>query len=226
MKLSIVHHCVSQEYVAQRFEEPPALKCRCRKQIPLSKATEMYKNGEAKWVVTKRTRTPGFEICSLCNGDPEMKKCANCGGSGVQAGTELYEEYANDIVLVSRAAVDKTEKKYRPALAMKTPRVATIEEEHIELAYVDGMLEAAQRIEEYGRLILEARLFVGPKKNNVPGIIPEPVDDPDEGTGRNCDWGRSPFCQIEGAGQENTRPVRSSDFLSFAPEPDEEEEEE
>jgi hypothetical protein len=204
MNVSTVHHCYQQEYISQGFEEPPAPKCRCRKRIPLSKATEMVKNGAAKWIVTKRTKTPGFEICSLCNGDPEMKKCANCHGAGVQAGTELYEEYANDIVLVSRAAVDKTEKKYRPALALKTPRVATIEEEHIELAYVDGMLEAAQRIEEYGRLILEARLFIGPKKNNVPGIIPEPPDDRDEGTGRNCDWGRAPFanCKLSNNSQQ------------------------
>lgn len=216
MSVSIVHTCIYQELIAQGIKDPEIgkksricehgikrylcanCKCNCRKQIPLREATLRVKNGEAKWVVTKRTRLPGVELCRLCHGDPEMKKCANCGGCGTQIGTDLYEEYANDISLVSRASVDKTEKKYRPALAMKTPRVATVEEEHIERAYVDGMPESIERIEEYGRLILEARMFVGPKRNNIPGIVPEPEDDRDKGTGRKYDWGRAPFtnCQL------------------------------
>lgn len=205
MGVSKVHHCISQEYVAQGIEEPPAVKCRCRKELPLSTATKMVKNGEARWVVTKRTKSPGVEPCSLCHGDPEIKKCANCHGTGVQTCTKVYEEYANDIVLVSRASVDKSEKKYRPALALKTPRVATIEEEHIELAYVDGLPEAAARIEEYGRLILEARMWVGPKWNGIPAIVPEPEDNPETGEGRNEDWGRAPFSKL-GDGDTDSRP--------------------
>lgn len=196
MGVSKVHYCINQEYIAQGIEEPPADKCRCRKQIPLPQATKMVKNGEARWVVTSRTKSPGTEPCSLCHGDPEIKKCANCYGVGTQPCTDVVEEYGNDIVLVSRASIDKSEKKYRPALAMKTPRVATIEEEHIELAYVEGLPEAAARIEEYGRLILEARMWVGPKANGILGIIPEPEDNPETGEGRNEDWGRAPFSKL------------------------------
>jgi hypothetical protein len=72
---------------------------------------------------------------------------------------------------------------------MKTPRVATIESEHIERAYVEGVKEAAERIEEYGMLILDARTYVGP--NRIPAIKPEPPDDPKTGTGRRYDFGRA-----------------------------------
>ena len=109
------------------------------------------------------------------------------------------------------------EKKYRPTLAMKTPRVATIEASHILRAYVSdeaiAMVEIAERngkkiqkfnndqtspqaakatrdrIEEYGRLILDARFFVGP--NRISAIMTEPEDDPKTGTGRRYDYGRT-----------------------------------
>ena len=68
---------------------------------------------------------------------------------------------------------------------MKTPRVATIESEHIELAYVDGNKEAQERIEEYGRLILDARAFVGP--NRLPAIKSEPKDNASRSEGRTFD---------------------------------------
>jgi hypothetical protein len=159
----------------------------------------MVKNGEARWVVMKRTKSPGVANCSLCRRNVDyIKNCPQCFGTGTQPCTDVYEEYANDIVLVSRASVDPSEKKYRPALAMKTPRVATIELQHIELAYVKGLPEAAERIEEYGRLILEARMWVGPKENGIAAIIQEPEDNPETGEGRNEDWGRAPYSRSEG----------------------------
>jgi hypothetical protein len=148
----------------------------------------MVKNGEASWIITKRTLEPVDELCALCHGDPEIKNCANCGGRGKVVGTATVEDYDNDIVLVSRPPADKKEKKRSRPLAMKTPRVATIEEEHIQLAYVDGVKEAAERIEEYGRMILEARMFVGP--NKIPIIGTEPTDNLNKHEGRTYDFGR------------------------------------
>jgi hypothetical protein len=149
----------------------------------------MVKNGEARWIVLGRTQGEIDAVCPLCLADSEVKNCANCRGSGKVRATDIVEEYGEDIVLVSRAAVDKKERKYRPALAMKTPRVATIEEEHIELAYVYGVKEAQERIEEYGRLILDARMYIG--KDRIPVIKVEPPDDPKTGTGRRYDYGRT-----------------------------------
>lgn len=186
---SKVHHCISQEMVSQAIEEPPAAKCRCRKYITLQKATDLVNKGEARWVVVKRIRDEIDKICHLCHADPEVKNCANCHGIGTVKKIILRDSYNNDIVLVSRAAVDKTEKKYRPALALKTPRVATIEENHIEMAYVLGIRESAQRIEEYGRLILDARMYAG--RDRILQIKPEPKDNPKTGTGRNFDYGRT-----------------------------------
>jgi hypothetical protein len=189
MNKSRLHHCVGQEMVAQGIEEPPARKCRCRKYVSITAATKMVKNGEARWVVIKRSQEIVEEICKLCQADPEVKNCANCGGKGKRPAISVIEEYNNDIVLVSRASVDKKEKKYRPALAMKTPRVPTIESEHILRAYVLGIKESAERIEEYGRLVQDALMFVG--KDRHPMIKPEPPDDPKTGTGRKYDWGRA-----------------------------------
>jgi len=78
-------------------------------------------------------------------------------------------------------------------LAMKTPRVATIESEHIDLAYCgdnDAKSQAARdRIEEYGRLILDARMYVG--KDRIPCIVEEPKDDKKTFTGPTYDYGRA-----------------------------------
>ncbi len=176
MSVSRIHHCISQEMVSQQFEEPPAKKCTCRKFIPYKKADAMVKNGEARWCVVKRERGTRSITCSLCGGDPEVKNCAKCAGLGAVVVPAVWDTYTQDIVLTSQASHDEKEKKYRPALAMKTPRVATIESEHIERAYNGSLTsehprqwkgdgaEARDRIEEYGMLILDARTFVGPQK--------------------------------------------------------------
>lgn len=137
MNVSKVHHCISQEMVAQGLEEPPAKKCTCRKIIAYKKADEMVKKGEARWTVVGRERGTREEICSLCGGDSEVKNCASCRGTGKRTVAAVWDTYNYDIVLVSQAAHDPKEKKYRPALALKTPRVATIESKHIVRAYVD-----------------------------------------------------------------------------------------
>lgn len=189
MAISKVHHCNDQIKVAEDRMEPPAKKCRCRKYVSLRVATQMVKDGEASWVVLARKYVPIMEVCSLCKSDPEVKGCANCEGRGKVPGTEVIETEGEDIVLVSRLPADKREKKRSSALAAKTPRVATIEEEHIELAYVYGVKEAAERIEEYGRLILDARMYAGKARTVMIGV--EPENDPKTGTGRDYDYGRT-----------------------------------
>ena len=183
MSVSRVHHCISQEMVAQGLEEPPAKKCSCRKFIPYRKADEMVKKGEARWTVTARKRGTQENVCPLCSGSEDVKNCAQCNGTGKVLAAAVWDTYKLDIVLVSQASVDKKEKKYRPALALKTPRVATIEWQHIRRAYVDGVKEAAERIEEYGRMNKEmiASLIVGY----------EPEDNPKTGEGRKYDHGRA-----------------------------------
>lgn len=181
-----LHHCQSQEMVAQGLEEPPAKKCTCRKFIPYKEADTLVKNGTARWVVKARERGHQQETCPICGGNKEIKNCAQCGGNGevsVAVVWDIFNEH--EIVSVSQASVDKSEKKYRPSLAMKTPRVATIEVAHIERAYVEGIKAAADRIEEYGEL---GRQFLA---GLVVGF--EPEDNRKLGTGRRWDWGRAPF---------------------------------
>jgi hypothetical protein len=201
MNDSKVHHCPHQEMVAQGIDEPPARRCRCREYKPYVVADKMVKNGEARWVVVKRERGTQEVTCELCGGDKEVKNCASCAGKGVVTVGVVWDSYGPDIVLVSRAAIDKKEKKYRPALAMKTPRVATVEEEHIERAYAGSLTkdaprkwtgkgeEARARIEEYGRMIEDARNFVGP--NKIPIIKMEPKDNAKKVEGRSFDYGRT-----------------------------------
>jgi hypothetical protein len=203
------HSCIGRELVAQGIEDPPAAKCRCRQSISKEKAKKKVDEGEARFVVLSRKYEQVEVPCPLCHADPEFKNCPNCNGTGRVEIDNVREQLGDDIVLVSRAAKDKKERKYRPALAMKTPRVATIESEHCELAYsgsvetktvngkkvrvwvnLEAKAKAAQdRIEEYGRLILDARMFVG--KDRIPAIGVEPEDDPKKGTGRDCDYGRA-----------------------------------
>ena len=206
MSVSRVHHCPGQIKVAEGRLEPPAEKCRCRKFVSIVKATRMVKEGEASWLIKGR-RTETVEItCTLCAGDETVKNCAQCRGKRTIFSPQVIEEYGEDIVLVSRHPADKKEKKRSSALAAKTPRVATIESEHIELAYVEGNREAQERIEEYGRMIQEARYFLGPKKCNhdpkfmcsrcglegdIPVIGLEPADDYLKAEGRRYDFGRT-----------------------------------
>lgn len=64
----------------------------------------------------------------------------------------------------------------------QTPRGATIEEPHIERAYVSGDLEERVRIEWYGLLTLLSRVTVGRT-----GIVPLRFE---SAYGREHDYGR------------------------------------
>jgi len=191
MGASRVHHCISQWLIAKDLAEPPAKKCRCRQFISSDKAEEMVKRGEALWVVKEHIRGTREETCRLCHGDPQVKNCAFCGGKGTVEVNASADIRTYDIVLANNEAADKKDKKQRPGLMMKTPRVATIESKHIWRAYGDALIagrwvgsnEARDRIEEYGRMAREslAELVVGF----------EPDDDPKKGQGRKYDFGRS-----------------------------------
>lgn len=189
MSVSRIHYCHGMEAVVLGEQEPPAKKCRCRKIISLADATILVKLGDAKWVVKERKRGEKSVVCRLCHADPEVKNCAQCEGSGKQLVSFVEDIPGLDIVYTSSDPVDEKEKKKRKWLAPKTPRVATIEANHIFLAYIECVPEAAERIEEYGRLILDARAFVG--KDRIPAIKPEPEDNPETGQGRNFDYGRT-----------------------------------
>lgn len=184
MASSICHHCVEQIKIAEGLLEPPAKKkCRCRKRVTLTQATKMVKEGEASWLVKNREYGTELAVCDLCEGGEDVYNCAQCDGKGTQLIESIAEDYGNDIVLVSRPPADKTEKKRSSALAAKTPRTATIEANHIYLAYVKGVKAAQERIEEYGEL----------NQKFLQSLIsgPEPEDDPKAGTGRTFDYGRS-----------------------------------
>jgi hypothetical protein len=198
--------------------EPPKGKCRCRKFIPTSEATAKVAAGEATWVVLRRNVVTE-DVCSMCSGDPEVKNCANCKGTGKETINGVTEEYGTDIVLVSRPQIDEKKKKNRTMRleggtpqkkpAIQTPRTPTIESEHIEKAYSDSLITefvngmkirywgnrdkaaqvARERIEEYGELIQDARMFQG--KNRIPTITTEPANNPHTGEGRDYDYGRA-----------------------------------
>lgn len=194
MSVSRVHHCDKQITMAVEEDRltPPGGKCRCRKYISLTKATQLVQNGDATWVVKARTQVLE-DVCHLCGADPEVKNCANCKGTGKEMVNAVVEEYGEDIVLVSRPLLDEKKKKHKAMLlskqmarkkpALKTPRVPTIEAKHIVRAYVLGVKAAQDRIEEYGRLNREfiSSLVVGP----------EPADNPKTGEGRCYDYGRT-----------------------------------
>jgi hypothetical protein len=189
MTISKIHSCHGQEAVVLQEQEPPAEKCKCRHKIELSKATLLVKQGEAKWVVKQRVRGVREIACTLCNGDKEVVNCARCRGKGKMEETFVEDIPGTDIVYTSADPVDEEERKKRKWLAPKTPRVATIESEHIERAYVYENKDAQERIEEYGMLVLDARTYVG--KNRVMVIGVEPENNPKTGEGRDYDYGRA-----------------------------------
>lgn len=182
-----VHTCIKQEKVVYGLLEPgQAGKCFCRQRVTLKKATKMVQDGEADWTVKSRTRGERMDTCDLCNGVGD-KSCAKCHGALKTLEPYVEDIPADDIIMVSRAAI--ADNKRSSAFKGKTPRVATIEANHINLAYVQENRDAAARIEEYGMLILDARTYVGPQR--IPAIGVEPADDARTHTGRDYDYGRA-----------------------------------
>jgi hypothetical protein len=140
----------------------------------------MVERGFAQWLILGKTTVSRKELCPICANGDFKKNCQSCKRTGEVDVSYQIETLGTDIVLVTAgSANDDGALIYRPVLALKTPRVATIEKSHIEKAYVEGNKEEQQRIEEYGLLILQARIDMGI------GITP-----PDD------DYGRSPFARI------------------------------
>lgn len=178
------HSCFSQNLGEQKPK-----RCRCRKKLSLAEATKQVERGFAQWLILSRTFTTVKEICIICANEKFKKNCQNCKGAGEVEKSYPHDVLGIDIVLVTTGALnDDGVLVYRSVKSKQTPRVATIEKAHIYRAYVDGDKEEQERIEVYGELILQARIDMG--------IKPEPADDPKTGTGRNCDFGRSPFARI------------------------------
>jgi hypothetical protein len=181
---SLEHTCFSQH-----LNEVKPLKCTCRKRITLAEATKMVEKGFAQWLILSTTYVTGMEPCPICQNAEIKKNCQHCKGAGEIEKTYPIRKHGNDIVLVTTGSPDdKGMMVYKPVLSKQTPRVATIEEEHILRAYCSNNKDEQERIDEYGLMILQARIDMG--------IGVEPPDDPKTGTGRNCDYGRSPFARI------------------------------
>jgi hypothetical protein len=181
---SLVHVC----HQAHLGEAKP-LKCRCRKRLSLASATALVEKGEAQWLVLSQTSAIYKETCRICLDDKIKKGCQHCGGTGQVEASRQVKLFGTDIVLVTVGSVnDDGALVYRPVLALKTPRTATIEKSHIEKAYLQGNKDEALRIEAYGLSTLQARIDAG--------IGTEPDDDSQTWSGRNFDHGRSPYARI------------------------------
>ncbi len=162
-------------------------KCRCRKFVTLEKAAELIDNGYANNIITSFNVIDVTEVCSVCAGlDLYKKSCKQCNKTGETSKKFSQAVYGEDIYM-------------RPFL--KTPRTATIEEEHVEYAYVKGDKDAIKRIELYQELNREAlvELGAGIVRKTLTGKIlevvieghPEPEDDAKKWQGRTYDYGRS-----------------------------------
>jgi hypothetical protein len=141
--------CKDQAAVSLRRAEPPAPKCRCKRMMDWDEANAMVNEGFAKWVVTGRTRGVEEVPCRLCArmDAQERKTCGNCAGVGVVSEPRIWDTYNNDIVLITDGDLGFKE---------KTPRVPTIEAEHIGYAVLETGIKAKQaqdRIMEYANLI-------------------------------------------------------------------------
>lgn len=195
MRPSKVHTCVFQEQVAMGKKEPNlSRKCSCRQIIEYKEANERVKVGDALWVVSKRVYGTRKAVCSLCRGEGD-KTCDLCKGTGEVEVAADWNEYNGDIVLVNHRTKSNR---------ISTPRVPTVEADHIERAVtlkneVPNKLqkEAMERIEEYGRMTqwsiqtLGAELRDGKTKKLLIKGIAEPADNRKTGEGRNYDYGRT-----------------------------------
>jgi hypothetical protein len=199
MRLAKVHSCQRQERIARGKADPPAKACRCNKFVSYEEANEMVEAGDALWVIVEVEHGTVNVPCRFCRETEDTKTCEQCHGTGEETKFHAWAKYHpnGDIVLARHASKNAS-----------TPRVPTIEAEHIVYAYVNEDPKAAARIEEYGKLTLEARIWPGPsvcKHNpkftcdrcglpkgtriNVIGV--EPPDNPKTGEGRKYDFGRA-----------------------------------
>lgn len=173
-----VHTCSNQRVIGY-IEQ----KCRCRKYVTLEKAAELIDSGYAANVVKSFKVVEIKEPCSVCEGLEALKKsCSFCKKTGEVTASKTFFEYGEDVYM-------------RPFL--KTPRTATIEEEHIEYAFVKRDRDAIRRIDLYHVLNQEALALLGARiiNSRTKEVLfegtPEPEDDPKKHTGRTYDYGRS-----------------------------------
>lgn len=232
MKPSIVHHCTRQEKVAERTAEPPAASCNCKRVVSYKQADEMVKNGTALWVVVARERGVEAVVCPLCAAQKDVKNCARCEGTGKIEQPAVWDKYNGDIVLIShRNKSNRVSTPHAPTISAKHILRAYVKSETRELVQRaqnakgdwrdEGFAEVEQvspqqakaardRIDEYGLLTLEARIFPGPDRCThdakfkctrcevglptgvrFAAIKPEPEDNPKTSTGREYDFGRA-----------------------------------
>ena len=157
-------------------------KCTCRKYVTLAKAAQLIEDGYAQYVVTSFKIVQAKVKCPICGGiEQYVKSCNLCGKTGEISVDKAVFEYSQDIFM-------------RPFL--RTPRTATIEEEHIQYAFVKGDRDALKRIELYNELnqLTLGKLGAEVTNSKTKKVIfegrPEPEDDPKKGQGRKYDYGR------------------------------------
>lgn len=157
-------------------------KCRCRKFVSLQKASALIDDGAAQNVITSFRMIEVKGICPVCGGIENFKKrCQFCKNTGVVSKKKVHIDIGEDIYM-------------RPFL--KTPRTATIEEEHIEYAYIKNDHDAQRRIEQYHGMNQAALAELGAALiDTKTGEVliegtPEPDNSPKKWQGRDSDWGR------------------------------------
>jgi hypothetical protein len=158
-------------------------KCRCRKFVTPEEAVELIDDGIAAYVILAYRTIEIKEICPICVNTASLKRsCSFCNTIGEISKKKIHIDYGEDIYM-------------RPVL--KTPRTATIEEEHIEYAYIKRDRDAIKRIDLYHGLNQAALVELGASIiNSITGEIVfqgtiEPEDNLKKGTGRKYDYGRS-----------------------------------
>ena len=172
-----VHTCT------QRIDGYIEKKCKCRKFATLAKAEQLKDDGYAANVMVSYKTIKVEEPCPICNNEPNLtRSCGLCGKTGQVFKEKYLFEYGEDIYMTP---------------FQRTPRTATVEEEHIEYAYIQGDRDAVRRIELYHQLDQLALAKIGAEltdsktKEVLLDGSPEPANNPKLATGRDYDWGRS-----------------------------------
>jgi len=184
------------------------VKCRCRKYISLDKAKELVAQG-AQFVIIRYSSIATEEPCPICEAKENLtKNCSYCHKTGKITVNKVVPVYGEDIILT----VGEKKDRLVNSAAKRTPRVATIEKNHIlrALGIVGrGSGPARKRWDEYELITLKERIRLLVPHKSVQEfevawqlweldttkpfpIAPreEPADDAATWTGRRYDCGR------------------------------------